>query len=50
LDSAALIWWESKTHEEMKKHGKIFLSWNDFIIAIKKQFYPLEYKQKATME
>jgi hypothetical protein len=26
------------------------LSWNDFIIAIKKQFYPLAYKQKATME
>jgi hypothetical protein len=50
LDSAALIWWESKTQEEMKKHGKILLSWNDFIIAIKKQFYPLAYKQKATME
>jgi hypothetical protein len=50
LDSATLIWWESKTQEEMKKHGKIFLSWNDFIIAIKKQFYPLAYKQKATME
>jgi hypothetical protein len=50
LDSATLIWWESKTQEEMKKHGKILLSWNDFIIAIKKQFYPLAYKQKATME
>jgi hypothetical protein len=50
LDSAALIWWESKTQEEMKKHGKIFLSWNDFIIAIKKQFYTLAYKQKKTME
>jgi hypothetical protein len=36
LDSATLIWWESKTQEEMKKHGKIFLSWNDFTIAIKK--------------
>jgi hypothetical protein len=50
LDSAALIWWESKTQEDMKKHGKILISWNDFIIAIKKQFYPLAYKQKATME
>jgi hypothetical protein len=50
LDSETLIWWESKTQEEMKKHGKIFLSWNDFIIAIKKQFYPLAYKQKETME
>jgi hypothetical protein len=50
LDGSTLIWWESKTQEEMKKHGKILLSWNDFIIAIKKQFYPLAYKQKATME
>jgi hypothetical protein len=50
LDGSALIWWESKTQEEMKKHGKILLSWNDLIIAIKKQFYPLEYKQKETME
>jgi hypothetical protein len=50
LDSASLIWWESKTQEDMKKHGKILISWNDFIVAIKKQFYPLAYKQKATME
>jgi hypothetical protein len=50
LDGSTLIWWESKTQEEKKKHGKILLSWNDFIIAIEKQFYPLAYKQKATME
>jgi hypothetical protein len=50
LDGSTLIWWESKTQEEMKKNGKNLLSWNDFIIAIKKQFYPLAYKQKATME
>jgi hypothetical protein len=50
LDGSTLIWWESKTQEEIKKNGKIFLSWNDFIIAIKKQFYPLAYKQKASME
>jgi hypothetical protein len=50
LDSATLIWWESKTQEDMKKHGKILISWNDFIVAIKKQFYPLAYKQKAIME
>jgi hypothetical protein len=49
LDGSTLIWWESKTQEEMKKNGIFFLSWNDFIIAIKKQFYPLAYKQKATM-
>jgi hypothetical protein len=50
LDSEALIWWESKTQEDMKKHGKILTSWNDFIVAIKRQFYPLAYKQKATMD
>jgi hypothetical protein len=38
LDIAALIWWESKTQEDMKKHGKILTSWNDFIVAIKRQF------------
>jgi hypothetical protein len=50
LDSATLIWWESKTQEDMKKHGKILIFCNNFIVAIKKQFYPLAYKQKATME
>jgi hypothetical protein len=50
LDSATLIWWEAKTQEDMKKHGKILTSWNDFIVAIKKQFYPLAYMQKATMD
>jgi hypothetical protein len=50
LDSVALIWWESKTQEDMKKHGKILTSWNDFIVAIKRQFYPLAYMQKATMD
>jgi hypothetical protein len=50
LDSAALIWWESKTQEDMRKHGKNLTSWNDFIVAIKRQFYPFAYKQKATMD
>jgi hypothetical protein len=50
LDSAALIWWESKNQEDMKKHGKILTSWNDFIVAIKRKFYPLAYMQKATMD
>jgi hypothetical protein len=50
LDSETLIWWESKTQEDMKKHGKILTSWNDFIVAIKRQFYPLAYMKKATMD
>jgi hypothetical protein len=50
LDSAALIWWEAKTQEDMKKHSKVLSSWNDFIVAIKRQFYPLAYMQKAIMD
>jgi hypothetical protein len=34
----------------MKKHGKVLSSWNDFIVAIKGQFYPLAYMQKAIMD
>ena len=39
-EGATLVWWESKTKEEIKKHGKIILSWYDFITAIKQKFYP----------
>jgi hypothetical protein len=49
LESAALIWWESTTEEDMKKHGRFLSSWNDFIVAIKSQFYPLAYMHKAIM-
>ena len=50
LDSETLIRWEAKTQEDMNKHGKILSSWNDFIVAIKKQFYPLAYMQKVVMD
>jgi hypothetical protein len=43
LESVALIWWEAKTQEDMKKHGKVLSSWNDFIVVLKRQFYPLTY-------
>jgi hypothetical protein len=49
MDGAALVWWEAKTKDEIKKHGKITLSWTEFISAIKKQFYPLAHLQKAIM-
>ena len=35
MEGATLVWWEAKTKEEIKKHGKIILSWTDFISAIK---------------
>jgi hypothetical protein len=50
LESATLIWWEAKTQEDMKKHGKVLSSWNDFIVALKRQFYPLAYTQKVIMD
>jgi hypothetical protein len=50
LESATLIWWEEKTQEDMKKHGKVLSSWNDFIVAIKRKFYPLAYMQKYIMD
>jgi hypothetical protein len=50
LESATLIWWEAKTQEDMKKHGKIISSWNGFIVTLKRQFYPLAYMQKAIMD
>ena len=34
----------------MKKHGKVLSSWNDFVVAIRRQFYPLAYMQKAIMD
>ena len=27
--------------------GKIITSWNDFVVALRRQFYPLAYMQKA---
>jgi hypothetical protein len=50
LDSATLIWWEVKIQEDMKKHSKVLSSWNDFIVAIKRQFYPLPYMKKSIMD
>ena len=43
LESAALIWWEAKTQENLKKRGKIITSWNYFVDALRRQFYPLAY-------
>jgi len=50
LESATLIWREAKTQVDMKNHGKVLSSWKDFIVAIKRQFYPLAYMQKAIMD
>jgi hypothetical protein len=45
-----LIWWESKNQEDLLKKGKMISSWYEFIVALKKQFYPLGYMQQAIMD
>ena len=47
---AAPVWWEAKKKDEIEKYGKIILSWTDFIIAMKQQFYPLAHMQKTIMD
>ena len=49
MEGVALVWWEAKTKHENKKHGKITLSWAEFISTIKQQFYPLAHLQKTIM-
>jgi hypothetical protein len=50
MESATLIWWEAKTQEDMKKHGNFLSSWNGFIVALKRHFYPLAYMHKTIMD
>ena len=49
LEEATLVWWEAKTQEEMRIHGKISITWVEFVSTIKRQFYPLAYMRKAIM-
>ena len=46
----ALIWWESRSQEDLATKGKIISSWYEFISSLKKQFYPLGYMQQAIMD
>ena len=48
MEDATLVWWEAKTKEEIKKHGKIILSWSNFITFIKQNFYPLAHMRKPS--
>jgi len=49
LGGTALVWWECKTQDDMKKHGKAISVWSEFVSVIKKKFYPLAYMQQAMM-
>ena len=38
MEGEALVWWEAKTKDEIKKHGKITLSWAEFIPQLSNNF------------
>jgi hypothetical protein len=50
LGRTTLIWWESKTQVDLVQHGTLISSWDEFVVAIRKQFYPLAYVQTTMME
>jgi hypothetical protein len=50
LAGTALIWWQRKLQKGTQNVGNVFPSWKDFISALRKQFYPLGYKEKAIIE
>ena len=50
LGGTSLVWWESKTQEIFLVKGKAISSWYEFVLALKKQFYPLGYMQQAMMD
>jgi hypothetical protein len=50
LAGTTLIWWQSKLQNGRQQVGNVFPSWKDFVFALRKQFYPLGYKEKALIE
>ena len=49
MEGSTLVWWEARTQDEDKNHGKISMSCSNFIAAIKRKFYPLAYMKKEIM-
>jgi hypothetical protein len=50
LAGIALICWQSKLQKGTQDVGNVFPSWKNFISALRKQFYPLGYKEKEIIE
>jgi hypothetical protein len=50
LASTTLIWWQSKMQNGTQQVGNVFPSWKYFFFSLRKQFYPLGYKEKALIE
>ena len=43
LGSTTLVWWESRTQDDLVQHGKIISTWIIFTATLRKQFYPLAH-------
>jgi hypothetical protein len=50
LAGTTLIWWQSKLKNGMQQVGNVFPSWQDFGFALRNEFYPFGYKEKALIE
>jgi hypothetical protein len=50
LAGPSLIWWQSKLQNGMQQVGNVFPSLQVFVSTLRKQFYPLGYKEKALIE
>lgn len=50
MGGTTLIWWESKTHSDLKHEGKIISSCFKFVKALRNKFYPLGYMQQAVID
>jgi hypothetical protein len=49
LSDTALIWWESRTQDDLIQHGKTISSWIEFVVALRKKIYPLAYMQTSVI-
>jgi hypothetical protein len=50
LTGTTLIWWKRKLQNGMQQVGNVFPSWQVFVSALRKKFYPLGYKEKSLIE
>jgi hypothetical protein len=50
LAGTTLIWWKIKLQNGTQQVGSVFPSWQGFVSALRKQFYPLGYKEKSLIE
>jgi hypothetical protein len=50
LAGTTLIRWKSKLQNGTQQVGNVFPSWEVFVSGLRKQLYPLGYKEKALIE